>query len=175
MEDNYNLDKLRKKKTKRVNSQKKGGNFTLKITKIFNERFGTKEFSKTPTSGAYATTHQLPEHLKIYGDMISPKGFKFCVENKCGYDKENLGGFFKDNSDLQGFIQQSKIDADKSKLKFLVIFKQSRTDILCILDSMPELESFLLSRSSMFIKVSNKYICCKLQDLLEMEDSFFFE
>ena len=55
-------------KKKRINSRRKGNAFERKMASQLNERFGTKEFARTPGSGAYATTHQnLPEHLKILG------------------------------------------------------------------------------------------------------------
>ena len=57
-------------KKKRVNSKRKGSNFERKIAKILNERFETKEFNRTPGSGAFATTHKdLPDHLRIQGTL----------------------------------------------------------------------------------------------------------
>ena len=74
-------------KKKRVNSKRKGSNFERKIAKILNERLNTKEFSRTPGSGAFATTHKnLPENLRIQGDLITPTSFPFVVECKNGYD-----------------------------------------------------------------------------------------
>jgi Holliday junction resolvase len=74
MKDNYDISKLNKKK-KKVNSRAKGSTFERQIAKILNERFNTSEFSRTPGSGAFATTHSLPDHLKIYGDLITPQNF----------------------------------------------------------------------------------------------------
>ena len=70
-------------KKKRVNSKRKGSTFERKIAKMLNERFDTKEFSRTPGSGAFATSHRnLPEHLRIQGDLITPSNFPFVVECK---------------------------------------------------------------------------------------------
>ena len=88
MEDNFDISALKKKK--KVNSRAKGSTFERQIAKMFNEKFNTKEFSRTPGSGAFATTHSLPDHLKIYGDLITPQNFKFCIECKKGYNDINL-------------------------------------------------------------------------------------
>ena len=55
MEDNYDISKLKKKK--KVNSRTKGATFERQIAAMLNKRFDTKEFSRTPGSGAFATTH----------------------------------------------------------------------------------------------------------------------
>ena len=80
MKDIVNLEKLKKKK--RVNSKAKGGAFERQIAKLLNEQFKTKEFNRTPGSGAFATTHDLPEHITVAGDLITPLNFKFCIECK---------------------------------------------------------------------------------------------
>ena len=52
-------------KKKRVNSKRKGSTFERNIAKILNERFNTKEFARTPGSGAFGTTHKnLPHYFK---------------------------------------------------------------------------------------------------------------
>lgn len=134
MQDDFDLLKLNTKpsegKKKRINSHGKGGNFARKICKIFNERFNTKEFSKTPGSGAYATTHDLPEHLKIYGDIITPKDFKFVIECKCGYPKINLNSLLKKDSQFWEFIRQVEIDSKKAKKEPMLIFQQDRQEPL---------------------------------------------
>ena len=65
MEDNYDFSALKKKK--RVNSRAKGSSFERSIAKLLNDRFNTTEFSRTPGSGAFATTHTLPDYLKFMG------------------------------------------------------------------------------------------------------------
>ncbi len=88
MEDNYDISPLKKKKRK--NSRAKGSTFERSIAKTLNDRFNTSEFSRSPGSGAFATTHTLPDHLKIYGDLITPQNFKYCIECKKGYNNQNL-------------------------------------------------------------------------------------
>jgi Holliday junction resolvase len=99
MEDNFDISGLKKKK--KVNSRTKGSTFERQIAKKLNERFNTTEFMRSPGSGAFASTHTLPEHLKIHGDLITPKNFKFCIECKKGYNKENLYSLYNNSSDLK--------------------------------------------------------------------------
>ena len=84
-----NLDKILQhgefKQKRRVNSRSKGNRFERKIAKLLNERFETKEFCRTPGSGAFGTTHaSLPKHIKVHGDLITPEKFKFVIECKSG-------------------------------------------------------------------------------------------
>ena len=170
MKDNYDISALKKKK--KVNSRAKGSTFERQIAKILNDRLGTTEFSRTPGSGAFATTHSLPDHLKIYGDLITPQNFKYTIECKVGYDKENLGGFFKDNSELYKFIEQSKKDSKQSGKPFLVVFKQTRKDILCIIEYCEHVHATLSGWGSDFLVISDNYLCFRLKDLLQFEDSY---
>jgi len=99
MKDDYDLSQLRKK-PKRKNSRTKGNTFERQVAKILNDRFKTTEFSRSPGSGAFATTHSLPEHLKIYGDLITPQKFKYCIECKKGYNNLNLYSLYNYSSDF---------------------------------------------------------------------------
>ena len=65
MEDNYDISALKKKKRK--NSRAKGSTFERQIAKLFNDRFNTTEFSRSPGSGAFATTHASQNTLKFMG------------------------------------------------------------------------------------------------------------
>lgn len=172
MEDNYNLDLLRKPKSKRINSNKKGGTFARKICEILNTRFNVKEFSKTPGSGAYATTHNLPEHLQIYGDLITPKFFRFCVELKKGYNKVTLGSWFNKKSQIWEFITQSERDSVKANKISLLCFQQDREAILFILESKYLKDKELKQKIKISIE-DREYTLGRLDELLSFEDSFF--
>ena len=101
MQDNFDLKNLMISRKKRKNSRTKGNSFERKICSILNEFFETTEFIRSPGSGAFSTTHNLPEHLKFSGDLITPKSFKFTIECKKGYNKENIGSVFNTKSDLK--------------------------------------------------------------------------
>lgn len=168
MQDDFDLKTLVSTKKKRKNSRKKGNTFELKIAKILNEHFNTTEFMRSPGSGAFSTTHALPEHLKFSGDLITPKSFKFVIECKKGYNKENLGSYFSETSDLMSFIDQARRDATKIGKKFLIIFQQDRKDILCIFEQTPHLEpAYFLKPHVQLVSQDSVYIICRLEDLLK--------
>lgn len=176
MEDDYDLSKLVKSKKKRLNSKNKGNTFQRKIAQIFNDHLGTTDFSPTPGSGAFATTHKLPEHLQIYGDLITPKNFNFVLECKKGYNNENIGSTFSSKSLILEALRQSERDAKKCKKIPMVIFQQDRKDTLCILPY----ECFTptnLKSVSYHIALNNQYIIIKLEELLSIhskESTFWY-
>ena len=132
MEDNFDLTEITKKTRKKVNSRQKGSSFERGISKLLNETFGTDEFCRSPGSGAFATTHKLPEHLKIYGDLITPENFRFTIECKKGYNNINIYSLLDYSSKFWEFLDQSEKDSRSSKKEPMVIFKQDRKPTLAI-------------------------------------------
>ncbi len=170
MEDNYDISSLKKKKKK--NSRAKGSTFERQIAKLLNEHLGTTEFSRTPGSGAFATTHSLPDHLKIYGDLITPQNFRYCIECKKGYNNINLYSLYNNSSEFWKFINQCQKDADKCGKVPLVIFKQDRQPTLGILPY-----DTSMSRSYSRIQVedkTNKYAVYLFDELVEHEPVSFW-
>lgn len=172
MKDDYDISALKRKK--KVNSRTKGSTFERNIAKLLNERLKTTEFSRTPGSGAFATTHSLPDHLKIYGDLITPINFKYCIECKKGYNKESLYSIFNYSSDFWGFVNQCQKDSEKCSKLPLVIFKQDRQPTLAIIlsqnSSQPEPTKtpyFEINQNRVFYKV------CLFDELLKEPDSFW--
>ena len=133
MNDDYDLTNLETTTKKRTNSKAKGSRFERKIAGLFNDRFKTTEFSRTPGSGAFATTHSLPEHLQIYGDLIAPKNFKYCIECKKGYSNVKLNNLLDYSSQLWGFINQCEKDSEKCDKEPMLLFQQDRQPILAII------------------------------------------
>lgn len=133
IEDNYEISEDEFKK-KRKNSKVKGNSFERKVCKILNEHFQTQEFCRSPGSGAFANTHKLPEQFKIYGDLLTPKNFKYSIEIKKGYSDISVSDIFDKKSKLWMFVRQSKSDANSGKRKWMVIWQQDRKKILCICD-----------------------------------------
>jgi Holliday junction resolvase len=175
MEDNYDISGLKKKKRK--NSRAKGSTFERQIAKLFNDRFNTTEFSRSPGSGAFATTHDLPDYLKIYGDLITPQNFNYCIECKKGYNKENLYSLYNYSSDLWGFLDQCLKDSEKCDKIPMVIFKQDRQPTLAIVPSHVQ-----TNKLQQYIEIQKQedafnlrvYRIYKLDDLLEDYDSLWF-
>jgi len=172
MNDNYDLDKLRKPKRTRINSRTKGNTFERKIAKLLNENFSTDEFSRSPGSGAFASTHKLPEHLKIFGDLITPKEFKFCIECKKGYNKENLYSLYNYSSDLWEFINQCEKDSQSCDKLPLIIYQQDRQKPLAITrkGTFPD----YIQHIDFTNEEKEKYCMYLLDDLLNLEHYWFF-
>jgi len=170
MEDNYDFSALKKKK--RVNSRAKGSSFERSVAKILNDRFNTTEFSRTPGSGAFATTHTLPDHLKIYGDLITPLNFKYCIECKKGYNKENLYSLYNYSSDFWKFVDQCEKDSEKCHKIPMVIFKQDRQKTLAIVPYN------ILYKSNNYIEIHKEektYRVYLFDDILKELDYFWLD
>ena len=169
MEDDFDLLPLKKKK--KVNSRAKGNRFENKIAKKLNERFNTKEFCRTPGSGAFATTHKLPEYLKVYGDLITPENFKYIIECKKGYNEEQVSDLFNTKSNICKMIDQAHRDSKKSSRKFLLFIGQDRREPIAITNAMdlPVGKTYLRGKVNK-IEVS----MFRLEDLLLLDDSHFF-
>jgi hypothetical protein len=149
-------------KKKRVNSKRKGSNFERKIAKILNERLNTKEFSRTPGSGAFATTHKnLPENLRIQGDLITPTSFPFVVECKNGYDVQ-LDDLFKRKSDFKSFISQAQKDASHANKEWMVIYQKTRRMAMVVVGKQYDVKPELVLDKSYFIYPLNEFL--KLPD-----------
>lgn len=132
MEDSVNLSELVKsKKTKRVNSRTKGNAFERKVAQILNEHFKTTEFCRSPGSGAFATVHNLPEHLNLGGDLLTPKDFPYLIECKKGYDFK-VADLFNPKSKFIEILVKLDKEALKHKKSSLLIFQQDRQNILVV-------------------------------------------
>ena len=167
MKDIVDITKLKKKK--RVNSKAKGGAFERKIANLLNEQFETKEFNRTPGSGAFATTHQLPDHITVAGDLITPKKFKFCIECKKGYNDQTIYSLLDYNSKIWQFIEQSEKDAKKLNKMPMIIYKQDRKDTLVITykDMFTTLiPSITIFKDNKETLISNTYSIYKLKYIL---------
>ena len=172
IKDHCNLSALTPKK--RVNSRAKGQSFERKICKLLNSRFETKEFCRTPGSGAFATTHTLPEYLKIHGDLVTPKNFRFIVECKKGYNKENLSSLFNDRSTFYTFIKQCEKDSLRAAVPSIIIWQQDRNEILVILNNQFTDDITLYSNKEYKYLIFNRYIIYKFKDLLDLDNDFWF-
>ena len=145
-------------KKRRVNSKRKGSTFERKIAKMLNERFETKEFSRTPGSGAFATTNKnLPEHLRIQGDLITPSTFPFVVECKNGYDVQ-LDDLFKRKSDFKSFISQAQNDASHANKDWMVIYQKTRRMALVVVGKPFQVKPELVLDGKYFIYPLNEFL-----------------
>lgn len=169
MQDNYDTSPLLKKKSKRLNSKAKGNRFERQVVDILNKRFNTTDFCRTPGSGAFATTHKLPEHLQVYGDLVTPKNFRFTFELKAGYNKESVESLFNPKSQLRQFIEQAERDSTKAKKDWIIILKQNNKDPICILEDIQDYNN----KNYEFIRYK-KYMLLSLESLLALSDDWFY-
>ena len=169
MTNKLNLDPLIEltSQKKRVNSRRKGATFERELVTKLNKKFNSKEFSRTPGSGAFATTHKnLPPSLQIHGDLITPSNFKFCIEAKNGYNV-NIYDLFKKRSELVNFITQAKRDAKNSKKQWLLIYKKTRKKALIVSD----INQFPLAS---YIEIPHLRVSIYLLDeVLRLDNSYF--
>ena len=153
-------------KKPRVNSKRKGANFERKIAQKLNERFNTTDFNRTPGSGAFGSTHQLPQHLIVHGDLITPQNFKYTIECKNGYNVE-LDDLFKPKSDFFKFIEQAKMDARRACREWMVIYKKDRRKEMVVVDAP-------LASLAHFLSVGDNYYIYLLKDVLALPEAFWF-
>ena len=172
MEDNYDISALKKKK--KVNSRAKGSTFERQIAKLLNDRLNTTEFSRTPGSGAFATTHSLPDHLKIYGDLITPQNFRYCIECKKGYNNQNLYSLFNKSSEFWKFIEQCQKDSDKCSKLPMIIFKQDRQPTLLVIPHHVRMSKDYLNIQIENIDNLNKYKVYMFDEVLKEESDQFW-
>lgn len=173
MKDLYNLDNLRKK-PKRKNSKAKGSAFERKVAKILNEHFETTDFQRTPGSGAYATTHTLPDYLKIHGDLITPKNFIYTIECKKGYNNLDLYSLLNPKSKIYDFIKQTEKDAEQAKKYGIVLISQDRRDIIALIKQDSHICNQLKINKKRIVYILNNYALILLKDLLSVDRSLFF-
>lgn len=168
-------DILSKKKTKtKVNGKKKGNRTELDLTKLLNARFGTG-FSRTIGSGAVGTAKAsyLPKHAQevFSGDLIVPKGFRFVIESKGGYDGIDMSSVFvRGNSELDGFLDQVTKDSKRCNRKPMLCWKKTRKPWLAFV-----LTKELSGRTFKYKMQYGKWTAVALEHLLKLEDDFFLE
>jgi hypothetical protein len=168
LKDNFDSALIKKhlSKKKRVNSRSKGNTFERKICALLNNRFNTTEFCRSPGSGAFATTHSLPDHLKVHGDIITPKNFKHIIECKKGYNKININSIFNNSSEFWNFIKQSEKDSQASGKTSVIIYQQDRQPAL------------IISKNGLFSMFSDtitfdQYEINLLEKILTLPDNYF--
>ena len=156
-------------KKKRINSKRKGASFERQLVKTLNKKFETKEFSRTPGSGAFATTHTLPAHLELGGDLITPRKFLFTIEAKSGYNID-IFDLFKENNEIDKFIKQAKRDSKNTNKSWLLIYKKTRNKPIVI----TKLKFFNEYLEHKEINVPNKRISIYLlDDILGLPNEVF--
>lgn len=169
--DDFHIEDISKnKKKKKVNGKRKGNRTELELTKVLTAHFKSA-FSRTVSSGARWAQASLPKHaMEIFsGDLIVPKGFKFAIESKGGYDSIDIGSIFMDGSkELDSFLSQAMEDANRAGRKPMLCWKRTRKPWISFIltADMPEKEFKYAIKYREWTGVALDY-------LLEMSDDFF--
>jgi len=149
----------------RVNGKRKGAAYERQLAKNLNETFNSNDFSRTPGSGAFATTHKLPEHLQIHGDLITPENFKFVIEAKRGYDI-TLEDLWKPKSNFYKFIDQARRDGRAANKPWLLIYKKDRQKDIVVCEHKFDIKEKAI--------IKGKYYIYLLKDVLTLSRVNFF-
>lgn len=172
-DDYFAEDILAKRKTKKVDGKKKGNRVELQLVNVLNQRFGTG-FSRAVGSGnRWGQVNHLPEHARnvFSGDLVVPENFTFVIESKGGYDGIDMNSIFvRGNSELDNFLDQVTKDSKRCGRKPLLCWKRDRKPWLAFVHT-KELEGYAFKYKLIY----TKWTCICLDDLLKLEDSFFFQ
>ena len=171
--DDFLMDDLLKpKKKKKVNGKKKGSRTELDLTKVLIQRFGSG-FSRTVASGARWSQAVLPKHARdvFSGDLVVPKGFKFTIESKGGYDGIDVNSIFiRGNSELDTFLSQAIADSKRCGRKPMMCWKKTRKPWLAFL-----LTEHLEGHEFKYSIKYGKWTGVALEHLLKLDDDFFLD
>jgi len=170
--DDFVLEDIKPKK-KKINGKRKGSKIELDLTKVLNARFGTG-FSRSVGSGnRWGQVNHLPKHAQdvFSGDLIVPKGFKFVLECKGGYDSIDMSSVFvRGNSELDGFLDQVTKDSKRCDRKPMLCWKKTRKPWLAFV-----LTKELSGRSFKYKMQYGKWTVVALEYLLKLDDEFFLD
>lgn len=158
-------------KKKKLNGCRKGKSGERLLVALFNERFG-EGFSRSIGSGnRWGQKVSLPQHaVEVFtGDLCCPKGFKWVLESKNGYDEIDLNlCMMKDSAVLNSFIDQVMKDSHRSQRKPMLLWKKTRRPWIAFVHN-EELKDYEFKYKFVY----GKWTGVALEKLLELEDSFF--
>jgi len=177
---------------KKINGKNKGNRGELLVCKILTEKIGIGKFNRVPNSGSFGTSHSLSEEaqLCLSGDLIAPTpDFIFSIENKCGYDIDisKILSINPQIKQIESFLEQSCIDADRTNRIPMVIYSKDYRDPIVIIplsghSRESEISSICDKVNSYIIfkhepkdfSQWNRWVIFVLNEFLEKTDSNFF-
>jgi hypothetical protein len=162
-----------KNRKKGINSKKKGSSWELEVVHRLNERFKGYIFARSVQSGAYTgglnsvRTETLTEDqlLVFVGDIRVPKNFIFAIECKA-YNKIDFWEMFNSGSNLNNFLEQARIDADKISKIPMLIFKANNKP--------PIVFTTINTYDEAVVFKYEEWFCYRFNDLFSHNDGFFF-
>ena len=166
------IDEIQPKRLKKLNGKKKGNRIELELTKILSNRF-KQNFSRTVSSGARWSQALLTEEAtQIFsGDLVVPKGFKFVIESKGGYDSIDMSAvFIKGNSELDSFMEQVTDDSRRCGRSPMVCWKKTRKPWLVFV-----LTRDLVGYEFEYAMKYTEWTGVALDHILKLNDDFFYQ
>lgn len=155
-------------------SKAKGNKFEYDIVTLLNEVYDTKEFSRTPSSGAimgrsnWERKQGLSENVRrtLGSDIIVPDNFNFAVECKHYKDKPNYAEMIKGpDTTLNRWLAETVFDAINIDAHPLLFFKTNRKGTHF---AIPD---YFYLRSSYFL-MYNRFIIGGIDTFIENAESF---
>lgn len=167
------IEDIQPRKPKKVNGKKKGNRTELELTKILSSRFNMPFTRSVGSGNRWAQVEKMTEEATqvFSGDLVVPKGFKFVLESKGGYDGIDINSIFtKGNSELESFMEQVMDDSKRCGRKPMVCWKRNRKPWL----------AFLLTKdlAGCEFEYSVKYkewTGVALETLLKLDNDFFYD
>lgn len=167
------IDDIVPKKSKKTNGKKKGNRTELELTKILSDRF-KMPFSRSVGSGnRWAQVEKMTaEATQVFsGDIVVPKGFKFVLESKGGYESIDINSIFiKGNSELESFMEQVLDDSRRCGRKPMVCWKKNHKPWLAFI-----LTQDLIPHKFDYSINYKEWTGIALENLLKLNDTFFYE
>jgi hypothetical protein len=167
------LAENKKRKKRKADGKRKGNRVELSLSKVLNQRFGGG-FSRSVGSGnRWGQVAHLPKHAQevFSGDLIVPKGFKWALESKGGYQDIDLNTVFVGGSkELDGFLEQVTKDSERCGRKPMLCWKRDRKPWLAFVPT-KELEG----HSFKYRLLYQGWSAVALDELLKLPDEFFQE
>ena len=154
-----------------VQAKKKGNRGELECSKLLNEKFGEKIFTRTQASGGYIgggnrkNSSYLTEEqqLAFVSDLVCPIWFRFVIEHKSYADKAVLWDFFNESSDVNKWFKQVENDASFVKKQPLLIVKYNQHKRIC----------WIKEKLDFYIFEYKGWYCYNFSDLLNLPNEFF--
>lgn len=134
---------VRKKAT---NGKQKGNSFERTIATTLSERFAAitgkeKAFRRNPDSGSFfggsnqSRTKDYDTESAQYGDLITPKNFKWAIECKFYKTAPSLNSVIQGkNEKWNAWLSQSNQDAKNSGKLAMLVVKYNQVDIMAFVD-----------------------------------------
>lgn len=161
---------------KRKNSKIKGNRGENDLVHILNNRFKGYTFARSVSSGAYtggsnqSRANSLTEEQKLVfsGDIRIPVNFKFTIEHKF-YNSFDFWWLFSGKSILYEWYKQSETDANNVNKKPMLVVKcnnHKRIVFVNIEDASKKIKPVFFHENK---------CCYNLEDLLTLDDEYFFD